>query len=80
MGIILTSFAFAPICRHGERRCRDAGALRVLKDNDFSSRLCGGWNFGPVSAQLAMEFALNKLSKGAVMSVVTVRNCNLLRV
>ena len=51
-------------------------SLRVLKDNDFSSRLCGGWNFGPVSAQLAMEFALNKLSKGAVMSVVTVRNCN----
>ena len=30
-------------------------SLRVLKDNDFSSRLCGGWNFGPVSAQLAMD-------------------------
>ena len=51
-------------------------SLSILQDLGFSARLSGGWNFGPVSATLAMEFALDKLLSGAAMSVVTVRECN----
>ena len=50
--------------------------LRIIDDFGFSARLSGGWNFGPVSATRAIEFALEKLSSGAAMSVVTVRDCN----
>ena len=50
--------------------------LRIMNDLGFSARLSGGWNFGPVSATRAIEFALKKLSSGAAMSVVTVRDCN----
>jgi uncharacterized oxidoreductase len=50
--------------------------LKALEESDFTARLSGGWNFGPVTATQAMEKALSKVQGGGALSVVTVRDCN----
>lgn len=50
--------------------------LAVLAESDFTARLSGGWNFGPVTATQAMEKALGKIRQGGALAVVTVRDCN----
>ena len=49
--------------------------LQVLAESDFTARLSGGWNFGPVTATQAMEKALDKIRGGGALAVVTVRDC-----
>ena len=52
----------------------DADAeLKVLAESAFTARLSGGWNFGPVTATLAMEVALDKLKSGGALAMVSVR-------
>ena len=54
----------------------ESGAqLQVLQQSDYSARLSGCWNYGPVTATRAVELALDKVRDGA-LAVVGVRDCN----
>ena len=49
--------------------------LRTEAETPSTAQLCGGWDFGPVTATRAMEVAIRK-ARASALSVVTVRDCN----
>ena len=64
---------YVDMIREGVVRC--GAPLEVLEETACTARLSGGWNFGPVTATLAVEHAAEKAQRAGV-AVATVLHCN----
>ena len=56
-------------------KVRPHAAMTILQETDFTAQVSGGWNYGQVTMNEAVELAVRKSAKGG-FSAVTVMECN----